>query len=309
MPPAAREMHMVTKGGSWKNSHGVSVGNGTEFHFKEGIRHLWPDFAQHRWFDLFLHEWLTHDYIGVIGPKNSGKTEGAAIVHLFDWYCFPDVTSVLCCSTTMEMLENRIWGSIKKRHRAAKMLYSWIPGHIIEGRQRIVLDDRAEIKEGRDLRNGLQGIPLKLGNAHQGMSSIIGIKNKRKRICGDELQCLPRAIIDSMANFMEPGADCKITGMGNPAETTDSLGILCEPHVTLGGWDGGIDQTPNTKTWKTRFENGVCIQFPGSDSPNYDVKEDEPVPYPFLMTRERMAKDAETWGKSDWHFTMFNEPP
>jgi hypothetical protein len=95
--------------------------------------------------------------------------------------------------------------------------------------------------------------------------------------------------------------------MGNPAQTTDALGILCEPHVTVGGWDGGIDQTPKTKTWKTRFEGGICIQYPGSDSPNMDAKIGDPAPYPFLMTREVLERDAQTWGKDDWHYTMFDE--
>jgi hypothetical protein len=38
-----------------------------------------------------------------------------------------------------------------------------------------------------------------------------------------------------------------------------------------------------------------------------DVAEDKPVPCPFLMTRDVMARDMETWGKDDWHYTMFNE--
>ncbi len=95
--------------------------------------------------------------------------------------------------------------------------------------------------------------------------------------------------------------------MGNPAQTTDALGILCEPHVSIGGWEGGIDQTPKTKTWKTRFEGGICIQFPGSDCPNMDVPPDKPVPFPFLITRKQMEDDLLTWGKDDWHYTMFNE--
>lgn len=300
-------MACIQKGGTWERNDGKTAGLGLKYHFKEGIKLIWPEFKQNRWFDLFLESWLVNQYIGVMGPKNSGKTASSAIVHLFDWYCFPSKTTVLFCSTTKEMLENRIWGEVKMRHRSSKQRFSWLPGHLIEGRQRIILDTHDEISEGRDFRSGMMGIPLKRGGAFQGISDIIGIKNKRKRLCGDELQAIPKAFIDATANFIEPGADCKVTGMGNPAETTDSLGILCEPDSSIGGWDSGIDQTPKTKTWKTRFDRGICIQLPGSDSPNNDAKPGEPIPFSFLMTRQQMEADAKTWGVDDWHFTMFNE--
>jgi hypothetical protein len=38
-----------------------------------------------------------------------------------------------------------------------------------------------------------------------------------------------------------------------------------------------------------------------------DVGPNEPVPFPFLMTREQMDKDAMRWTRTDWHFQMFNE--
>lgn len=298
---------MIAKGGRWvAKKTGKYVGKGLLFHYKAGLQLLWPEFKQHRWFDLMLENWIKHKYIGVMGPKNSGKTSGMAVIHLFDWYCFSSQTTVLLCSTTKEMLENRIWGEVKKWHRIGKERYPWLPGSLIEGRQRIVADSRDVATEGRDFRNGIMGIPLKKGGTYVGISDIIGIKNKRKRLCGDELQCLPKSFIDATANFMDQG-ECKVTGMGNPAQTTDALGIICEPAANLGGWDGGIDQTPKTKTWETRFSNGICIQLPGSDSPNSDAKEGEPIPFPFLMTRAQMDADAKTWGREDWHYTMFNE--
>ncbi len=148
---------------------------------------------------------------------------------------------------------------------------------------------------------------MKKGNTTIGMDSIIGIKQKRKRWFLDELQTLPTTCLDATANFIQTGSDCKVGGSGNPDNITSPLGRFCEPHPDLGGWDSGIDQTPKTKVWRTRFNNGACIQFPGSDSPNFDVPEGDPVPYPFIMTRERMDKDAITWRRDDWHFLMFNE--
>jgi hypothetical protein len=302
----AIEMECIRKGGKWLNPHGVECGAGLFHHYKEGIRLLWPNFIQHRWTDLMLKEWLQHKYVGILGPRNSSKTGFMAVLHLFDYYCFSTCTSVLVCTTTLKLSEGRIWGEIKKRHQEARAAYEWLPGHLIEGKQLIVTDDKSRIEEGRDFRNGLMVIPLVRGGPKVGVTSIIGIKNKRKRIYGDEAQALQMAFIDGLANFMEPGADCKATGAGNPSEPTDPLGMLCQPHDSLGGWDSNIDQTPKTKTWRTRW-NGVAIQLPGGDSPNNDHPPGEPGPYPFLINKTTMDEDARIWGRNDWHFKMFDE--
>lgn len=306
MPPAMRELWWIGKGGEHKLKDGSVTGKGLEYHFKAAIKELWPEIDQHRWFNLFVEEWLSHTYVGVIGPKNSGKSLCASICHLVDYYAFPTCSTTLICSTTKERLEDRIWGEVKKFHRLARGRCQFIPGNLIEGRQRIVTDDRDEASEGRDFRNGLIGVACLKGDKYVGISAFQGIKNKRVRLCGDELAALPKSFIDAIAT-MDIQGDIKVTGMGNPAQITDALGILCEPHVTLGGWDGGIDQTPKTKTWKTRFDNGVCIQLPGSDSPNMEAEPGHPPPFPYLMSREVLERDMQTWGRNDWHYLMFDE--
>lgn len=309
--PLAIEIEMVKRGGEFLNrSTKKMAGKGLLFHFLAGIALVWPEVKQHRWFTLFVENWLKNKYIGVIGPKNSGKSLCATICHLFDYYCFSSQTTILICSTTKERLEDRIWGEVKKFHRIATQRYRWLPGHLIEGRQRLITDDRDESTEGRDFRNGMLGVPCRRGNQFLTIGDFQGIKNKRIRLCGDELPALPKTFIDAIAT-LDAQADIKVTGMGNPAETTDCLGILCEPAMEIGGWEGGIDQTPKTKVWKTKM-GGICIQFPGSDSPNMDEPEvaeklrGQPL-YPFLMSRAQMESDAKTWGKDDWHYTMFND--
>jgi hypothetical protein len=271
----------------------------------------WPEVMWHRWLDLLLENWLAHRYVGILGSKDSGKSLFASIAHLMDYYLYPSETTVLICSTTREDLENRIWGEMKKLHRSATRRYRWLSGHLIEGKQRIVTDDRSEAQEGRDFRNGIMGVPCKKGTSYVGISSFVGLKNKRLRLCGDELSLLPKAFIDSTANLMG-GGDRKVTGMGNPADMIDALGLLCEPAANLGGWDGGIDQTPKTKIWETRWPKGICIQLCGSDSPNMDEPAAAAVlrgapQFPFLISRETMENDAKIWGTDDWHYTMFNE--
>lgn len=306
-PDVERELYAISKGGEWKDkTTGQKVGNGLLFHFREAIKLIWPEVVFHPWLDLFIEQWLKHKNVGAVGPRNSGKSFDATICHLVDYYAFPYQTTTLICSTTRERLEDRIWGEIKKYHRAAKSRFSFLPGNLIEGRQRIVSHARYEAAEGRDFRNGLIGVPCRRGDKYVGIADFQGIKNKRVRLCGDEGSGLPKAFVDAIATLDIQG-DQKVTLMGNLATTTDALGVFCEPHVNIGGWEGGIDQTPKTKTWRTRFNDGICIQFPGSDSPNMATKPGEDPPYPFLMTRQAMEQDAAVWGKDDWHYLMFNE--
>lgn len=309
--PVQRELDCIAHGGQWPKKNGSGLaGMGNLFHFKEAIRLIWGNLVvQHRWFDYFLERWLIHKYVGVMGPKNSGKSADATWAHLIDYYAFPTCTTIIVCSTTKEALEDRIWGEIKKFHRLAQAAVPWIPGHLIEGRMRLITDDREEAADGRDFRNGFVGVPCKKGNQYVGLSDFVGRKNKRMRLLGDEIQFLPSAFIDATANLDGSGgaSEFKLTGMGNPSEITNSLGMICEPAAHLGGWDSGIDQTPVTKSWATRFNNGIAIQLPGSDSPNMDVPEGQPVPYPFLITRQQLKDDAARWGTDDWHYLMFDE--
>lgn len=304
--PLQRHIDCISKGGSWKTKKGNIVGLGNFEHYKRAIQIIWPEVTWHRWLDLLLKEWLSHKVVGIMGPANSGKTCSMALFHLVDYYCFPSCTTILICSTSRERLEDRIWGEIKKWHKVAKERFKWLPGNLIEAKQRLVTDNRSAAVDGRDFRNGVVGVPCKPGNQFTGLGDFIGIKNKRVRLAGDELQLLPNAFVDVIPNLLK-NADCRVTGLGNPKETIDALGRLCEPAASLGGWDGGIDQTPKTKTWETRWPDGICIQLPGSDSPNTDVEEDKPVPFPFLITRKNMEDDAAVWGRDDWHFTMFDE--
>lgn len=238
---------------------------------------------------------------GLIHHNSSGKTNSAATNVLADWLNWSDCTTGLFCSTTRERLEDRVWGEVKKYFRLAKERYPWLSGQLIEGRQRILLDERLSSVDGRDFRNGLIGVPAKKGDSYVGLGDFIGIKNKRVRLVGDELHLLPAAFVESISN-LDKNPDLKVIGLGNPKDTLDALGRLAEPAAHLGGWDGGIDQTPGTKTWEIRRPNGICIQLPGSDSPNLDGQLGIP-----LINQEQIDRDVAFYGRDSLWFTMFNE--
>ncbi len=310
--PAAMELHMITKGGLWAKKDGTMAGEGLYHHFRRFQEIVWKDriwevgpFKNH-WADKCLDVYVHNTYIGVMGCAASGKSDSFAVNVLTDWYAHCSHMTVLVSSTEREMLELRIWGRVKHHHKTAKSSRLWLPGNLIEGKQRIILDAKAEFTEGRDFKNGIMGVACKKGNQYVGLGSMVGIHNKYVTLVADEANLMPRAFLDSTSNLSK----CerfKLVALGNPNETTNAHGAVCEPEIGLGGWEGGIDQSPGTKTWKTRWPNGICLQLPGSDSPNMQAKIEEPPPFPFLVTREQMTNDAEIWGVDDWHYTMMNE--
>jgi hypothetical protein len=294
------EMDMYANGGRWARKKGGFAGEGLEFHFKEAIKILWPEVVWHKWADMQLRLYLNYRIMGQMGPASTGKTFVPAACVLMDYYCFPWCTTVLVSSTTRESLEMRVLGEIKKLHRLAKERYHWLPGNLIEGRQRIVSDDRSVAAEGRDFRNGLVGVACKKGQAFQGIEEYVGIKNRRLRMLGDEMQFLPRQFVDSISN-LNKNPDFKGVFSGNPKDITDALGAICEPAAHLGGWDGGIDQTDGTKSWETRFPHGVCLQLVGTDSPNLDGKLGIP-----LITQQQIDEDIAFYGQDSLQFSMMD---
>lgn len=299
--PLFIEMEMVRRGGKVKSRRGTIEGNGVEWHFREAIKLIWPDIVFNKWMDLFITNFLTKRTVVVLGPASSGKSFDAACCGLMDYFCFPTSTTGIYCSTTRERLEDRIWGEVKGLHKQAKHRYPWLAGHMIESRQRIITNSREDAEEGRDFRNGLVGVAVQRGDSFVGLGSFIGIKNKRVRLYGDELQLLPKAFVESISN-LDKNHDFIAVGMGNPKDTTDALGTLAEPAAHLGGWEGGIDQEPITKSWDIRRHQGICLQFVGSDSPNLDGKLGIP-----LLTQEAIDRDVSFYGKDSIQYTMMNQ--
>jgi hypothetical protein len=298
--PLSRHFYCIQQGGQWKGSQGQKIGGGLEFHFTEAAKIIWPTVVFHRWVTMFIKEFLTKRTVVVIGGASTGKTLMAAFCVLLDYYCFPTQTTVICCSTTRERLEDRVWGQIKALHKSAVNRFNTLPGYLIESRQRIITNDNDQWIDGRDFRNGLVGVPCLQGGSFVGISNFVGLKNKRVTLVGDELSMLPKAFVDSISN-LDKNPKFLCIGLGNPKDITDALGILAEPTAEAGGWDGGIDQQPYSKVWDTRRKDGSCLQLICNDSPNLDGKLGIP-----LITQEQIDRDVSTYGKDSLQYTMMN---
>lgn len=303
--PVEVELQMIRRGGQWKTKQDKEVGNGLFFHYKRLQQLLDPEKAWHKWNDLLLKTFIENRIIACMGPASSGKTREAADFARMNYYVWFDQITVLLTSTERDRLEERVWGEIKSGHKRAKSIYDQLPGHLIESRQRLITDQKTVDNEGRDFRNGCVGLPSKKGGQFVGLGAFSGIKNKRVMLIADEAQFCPPAYLDAISN-LNKNHEFKCIALGNPKDTQDALGKIAEPSAEIGGWEAGLDQTSGTKTWPTRFDQGICVQLVGDDSPNFDVPEDAPVPFPFLITRKAIEADIKFYGMDSLQFGMMD---
>jgi hypothetical protein len=298
----SREFHMIRMGGQWQGKAGQTIGHGMEFHFKAMLKLIWPEeIVWHRWVDMFIHEFLTKRTVCVMGPAAVGKSYMSAFCCLAYWYVWPTKTTVLVCSTTREDLENRVWGMVKRLHKAARARHDRLPGYLIQSRQRIIYDEGEQAIDGQDFANGLVGVACRPGGSYVGLGSFAGIHNERVILLADEASLMPRVFVDAISN-LDKAKHFICVAPGNPKETTDALGVLAEPAIELGGWDGGIDQQPHSKVYKTRRIDGVTLQLIGTECPNLDGKLGAN-----LITQEQIDRDVSMYGRDSLWFTMMNQ--
>jgi hypothetical protein len=293
------EIYAIRKGGKWKNKKGEECGEGLFHHYKQLQTLLWPNKKWHKWNELLLRTFVENRICAILGPASSGKTREAADFGLCVYICFPKQTTILISSTDMRSLELRIWGEMKKNWMAAKSVYPQTPGYIIGSKQMITTD--SVDSTARDFRCGIIGIPCMVGGSFVGLGKYVGIKNIYVILIADELQFMNKTFCDSIAN-LNKNEGFKGLGLGNPKDRLDALGILAEPK---DGWDS-VDEAEVTKTWQTRFSDGVCVQLVGTDSPNFDVPETEPIPFPFLISRKSIESDISFYGRDSLQFSMMN---
>ena len=262
------EMEMIRRGGQWKLPDGRLAGLGTFHHFKAAQSLLWPEDDHHRWSDLILKEYLENRLIACYGSRDSSKTRSISKAALIDYWLYPEETLVLMTSTDLRGLELRVWGDVKSLHDRAINRYSWIPGNVVDSKHGIFTDRIEEGQPVRDQRRGLLCIPL-LGSRGEfdgaSLRSFAGIKQRRRRWIGDEMQFLPSEAL-KVLDSLDKG-DFKGVFLGNPiAENGKALDKVSEP---MAGWSS-LGEITKTSTWKNKY-NGVTINLVGIDSPNFDV--------------------------------------
>lgn len=300
------ELGCIQKGGTWKNKRGLVCGEGLQFHHQQVVNLCWPKTDNHRWHETCLKAMCENRVTVLMGPGSSGKTHEASKWALVEYWADPDNTTILISSTDARGLELRIWGEIKKLWQEAKDRFDWLPGHPLDSKH-CLSTDKIEEDQIRDLRNGIIGIPCIVGTRFLGLGKYVGIKNTRVRLIADEAQFMPASFLESIPNLEKNLYDpvnnrgFKAVILGNPLDPTDSLGKAAEP---CDGWTS-VGEPDKTTTWKTRFDNGICVNLVGTDSPNFDFPQDEPPRFPYLVCNSSIASTVSFYSKqSQQYFTQ-----
>lgn len=252
------ELQAMRWKGHWRaNKQSPWCGLGLFQHFRNAMTLCWPEDDHHRWSDLVLQHYLAEQITVVMGGRDSSKTRTASKIALLEYWLFPHETLIMVSSTDSRGADYRVWGDLKSLLTRAKERWPWLEGIVMEGR-RAIFTDSVDQGQVRDPRKGLVVIPC-LGSGGQwlGMSRFVGIKQKRRRLIGDECfpagTCIdtpmgPRPIESLRAGdlVLNTGGFGRIVGVGyKEAETLwrirtkDQREIVCTPDhefLTQLGW-------------------------------------------------------------------------
>lgn len=294
--PAIIEMTMIRHGGQWTKKDGRLAGNGLFYHYRALQSLLWPEDDHHRWSDLMLRNFLENTITAVLGPKDSSKTHTMTKFGLTDYFVFPNDTLIMISSTDLRGLEYRVWGDLKNMFQKAKDRYSWLPGFLIDSKHAICTQNIKE-DDVRDMRKGIVTIPcLSSSGQFVGLGKYVGIKQKRRRLLGDECSLMRSSYLDSLANLNS--GDFKGIFVGNPIGENDPLDKISEPK---DGWDS-IGIPMKTTIWENRFANGKTVNLVGIDSPNFDFPQEPKPRYEYLINQKEIDKVVKFYQKDSMQY-------
>lgn len=296
--PIAVEMEMIRRGG-YTTFKGKQCGKGLFTHYRNLQMLLWPEGEDHHaWSDLMLQEILANRITAISGARDSGKTHVAlSRFGLTDYFCFPNETLILISSTDLRGLQLRVWGDMKDLFNKARERHPGLPGNVVESLHGIFTDKLSEDTPVRDIRKGIICIPCldRKGTWQGGLEKFVGIKQKRRRVLGDEVQFMHHEYLTILSNLDK--GDFKGVFVGNALANNRALDRISEP---LEGWGNHPDPV-KTEVFPNRY-GGRTITLVGTDSPNFYTPEDQPTKYPYLVdrkdeksVRERYGKDSEQY--------------
>ncbi len=288
------EFELIRRNGYFQHE-GKTYGNGLFYHFKEAQTLLWPDDDHHRWSDQVLKAMCEERITVVCGARDTGKTHGISKWGLVDYWVSPHNTMTLVSSTGMRELELRVWGDIKDLFRRATKKYPWLPGKVADKSFGIFTDLLEDTGDVRDMRKGIICVPCLGGDGEWiGMERYVGIKQKRRRLLGDEMQFMHAMYVNVLDAFDK--GDFKGGFVGNPiGGNGKALDKIAEP---VDGW-GSLGEVTKTRDWRNRY-GGITINLVGTDSPNFD--KDAPKKYPYLIDQGDIDRVASRNGRDSAQF-------
>jgi len=265
-------------------------------HYRELHRLLWADHAEHKWTDLVIKEFTDliekrkRGMVGLIGPASTGKTFSAIKFALSHYFVYPEETAVLITTTTIQKLDLGIFGEAKKLFTQARDQWEGVPGVVLDYKRCITTDS-----DVRDIRKGIIGIACYKGDQWIGIGPFVGIKNKYVFLIADEASLCDISYLRATANLGQ-NEHFYFVPIGNPVNGEHTpLGQACEPD---GGW-ASVKDIIVTTVWDAKYPKGRCINFVGTDSPNFNT---QGIKYPFLIDQERINDTLKFYGPHSEEF-------
>ena len=153
----AIELACIRRGGKWQVTPTKQAGLGLQAHIRNAISLFAPEFWWNRWADMALENYVENREIVMAGCASSGKSTFMALAALAEYWSLPDGTSIVASSTSLKMLQKRIWGEIMMRFNRAREIHPWLPGVVI-GSANAIFTAVRDSDTTRDERNGIFGI-------------------------------------------------------------------------------------------------------------------------------------------------------
>lgn len=282
--PLQLEFECIRRGGTWENANGEKCGLGKLEHYLNARSMIWPNRYRHRWTELIYKEILQNRITILMGAASTQKSSHASEFVLISYWIYPENTAVLVSSTTRDKLDSAVYGEIKMLFKTGLEKHDWLSGHPLEYKQAILTDSLEDV-DVRDFRKGIICKPCYVGRSYVGLGVFAGIKQERFFFLCDELQFMAPTFLDCLDNMSSnTGAGgLKVIGSGNPNHDPETqLAIAAEP---IEGWQS-VEDVTKTSVWDTKMYGGRCVNLIGTDSPNFDVAEGEPEPFPRLIGRQ-----------------------
>jgi len=241
-------------------------------------------YARHYWVKRRMECFCKTPWQTWIGPGSVAKSTDAAMCVLLHWLSAPSRTTCVVCSTTVAMLEKRIFGELIRYFQ----LIPEAPGSYRKSESAIVLGDE-------NSKNGIFGIAVLKGSTREALGNIIGLHNEYVCLVIDEMQATREAAVEAATNLSSSGREFVFLGMGNPESRLDPLGRYSEPTA---GWDGLHPDTCGDG-WATRY--GRCEFFDGYKSPAI-VEPNGRQRYHFMLSAEAIESTRQKFGEDSPQF-------